>query len=523
MTRRRCRLAPMRRLLLVLAVVAVCVPVGLAASASPPAGFAYGVTAGEITSTSAVLWTRSPTSGPLGFEVSSVPSGARFVGQAVPARAADDLTVRIVIRSLRPSTRYTYRFTQGSIRSQTGIFKTAPAPTANATVRFAFSGDADATPGPNGKPGFNNFETYGQMAREKNDFNINLGDAIYSDSEIPGSPPALTVPAKWAKYKLGLALPNLRTFRSATGVYSQWDDHEFSNDFSKAELGDAIYKAGVKAFTDYAPVTYSPQNGLYRTFRWGKNVELFFLDERSFRSAKASAGGVCDNGGGPDLAPTAPAAVRAAFAALIPSLTQPAPAACLAAINDPSRTFLGARQHAMFVKAIHASTATFKVVVNETPIQQFYQLPFDRWEGYAAERTQLLNDLAGVKNVVFLTTDTHANLIGEVRKQTLEAGGPVGTGIWEVVTGPVATNSYAKEIDAALGGKPGFGDLVTSLFLKPQPPLGIGMRCAATDVFSYAEVKANATTLTVTPKTSTGAPVFEKTGARCAPLVLRAQ
>ena len=69
-----------------------------------------------------------------------------------------------------------------------GTFKTAPAPTANAPIRFAFSGDADATPGPNGKPGFNNFETYGQMAREKNDFNINLGDTIYENaSNVAGN------------------------------------------------------------------------------------------------------------------------------------------------------------------------------------------------------------------------------------------------------------------------------------------------------------------------------------------------
>jgi alkaline phosphatase D len=511
----------MRRLLLALAVVAVSVPFGLAASASPSGGFAYGVAAGEITSTSAVLWTRAPTAGPVAVTLYLDGHNVKRTFRSA-ARPADDLTVRVRVGGLRPTSRYVYRFEQAGQTSALGALLTSPKPTTNATVRFAFSGDADATPGSNAKPGFNNFETYGRMAREKNDFNINLGDTIYSDSEIAGSPPALTVPAKWAKYKLGLALPNLRKLRASTGLYSQWDDHEFVNDFSKAEMGDAIYEAGVKAFTDYAPVTYTPQNGLYRTFRWGRNVELFFLDERSFRSAKASAGGVCDNGGAPDLAPTAPAAVRAAFAALIPSLAQPAPAACLAAINDPSRTFLGARQHAMFVKAIRASTATFKVVVNETPIQQFYQLPFDRWEGYAAERAKLLNDLAGVKNVVFLTTDTHANLIGEVRKQTLEAGGPIGTGFWEVVTGPVATNTYAKEIDSALGGKPGFGDLVTSLFLKPPPPLGIGMRCAATDVFSYSEVKVTASTLTVTPKTSAGAPVFEKTGARCAPLVLRA-
>ena len=48
---------------------------------------------------------------------------------------------------------------------------------------------------------------------------------------------------------------------------------------------------------------------------------------------------------------------------------------------------LGARQYAAFTKAIRASTATWKVVVNEVPIQQFYALPYDRWEGYAPSAT----------------------------------------------------------------------------------------------------------------------------------------
>lgn len=178
-------------------------------------------------------------------------------------------------------------------------------------------------------------------------------------------------------------------------------------------------------------------------------------------------------------------------------------------------------QEKAFLAAIRASDATFKVVVNEVPIQQFYQLPYDRWEGYAAARTRLLEGLAGVKNVVFLTTDTHANMFGEIRLQTLE-GPPIGTGIWEAVTGPVATNTYAKEIDAVIGSK-GTGDFITSLFLKPAPPGGIGMPCAATDVFSYSEVVVTAKKLTVAPKTSAGAPVKEKTGAVCAPLVIAAR
>ena len=95
---------------------------------------------------------------------------------------------------------------------------------------------------------------------------------------------------------------------------------------------------------------------------------------------------------------------------------------------------LGARQYAAFTKAIKASTATWKVVVNEVPIQQYYALPYDRWEGYAAEREKLLVFLkANVRNVVFLTTDTHANLVNEVRSRTLGAT-PERYGIWEVAS-----------------------------------------------------------------------------------------
>ena len=65
----------------------------------------------------------------------------------------------------------------------------------------------------------------------------------------------------------------------------------------------AIYRAGVKAFLDYTPASYSARTGDYRTFRWGKNVELFILDDRSFRSAKATS--AC----GGDIAQTTPAEI----------------------------------------------------------------------------------------------------------------------------------------------------------------------------------------------------------------------
>ena len=456
---------PRRAVLACAAALAGGLTAAVALAAPSPPGFAYGVAAGEMTSTSAKLWTRAPKAGPVALVVTGAGSTRRF---GLTASRGADLTVQRTVRGLRPGTTYRYRFAQGGVTSVTGRFETAPAATSTAAVRFAISGDADATPGANGKPAFNGFETYGAMARAGNDFNVNFGDTVYSDSEVGGSPVARTVRQKWAKYRLGLALEPLRRLRASAGVYSGWDDHEFVNDYSRAEHGVAIYRAGVKAFLDYTPASYSARTGDYRSFRWGKNVELFFLDGRSFRSAKATA--AC----GADIAPTAPVAVRQAFATLSPALAKPVPQSCLDAIASPRRTLLGAAQLAAFTRAIRASTATFKVVVNPEPMLQLFALPYDRWEGYAAERTRVIDVLRSVRNVVLLTTDMHAHVIGEIRTDTFAPGGPDGTGIWEVVTGPVATNTYAKEIDSFLGA-PGFGAVVTGAFFKPAPPRGLGL------------------------------------------------
>jgi alkaline phosphatase D len=485
--------------------------------------FSLGVAAGEITPNGALLWGHA-TPGAVRLDVGRDPRFRRVVLRR-PARAdaRRDGTVRVKVVNLRPGRVYYYRFMRGHSASATGRFSTAPQPARSVTVRFAVSGDADATAASGStRPFFNRFEVYSRMAAERNAFNINLGDTIYSDSDVPGSPPARTVGEKRAHYRLNLSLPALQRFRSASGVYNHWDDHEFLNDFSRAEDGEALYRAGVQAFTDYMPATYSDAGGLYRTFRWGRNLELFFLDERSFRSAKASAGGTCNDArGSPDLAPTAPAGVRAAFAALIPPLAQPAPPACLERIRDPSRTMLGSAQYERFTTTIARSNATFKVIVNEVPIQQFYALPYDRWEGYAAERQKLIQFLHdNVANAVFLTTDTHANFVNDVRFQTLEPGGPIDSGITEVVTGPVATFTFAKEIDRTLGTS-GAGILISGLFFKPAPPRGVGMSCVSPDVYSYAEVSVTESTLTVTPKDAAGRIVTDITGQPCTPVVIK--
>jgi len=183
----------MRRLV---AAATLVLAVTSADAASPD--FRYGIAAGEITSTSAVLWTRAPRPGAVLLTVSTstaVPAG-RF---AAKATSGNDRTVQRVVRRLKAGTSYRYFFTQGKAKSAVDSFTTAPAASVSASVRFAISGDADATPATNGKPAFNRYEVYQRMSAEANHFNINLGDTIYSDSEVWLARQSRTVSAKWEK------------------------------------------------------------------------------------------------------------------------------------------------------------------------------------------------------------------------------------------------------------------------------------------------------------------------------------
>ncbi len=191
---------------------------------------------------------------------------------------------------------------------------------------------------------------------------------------------------------------------------------------------------------------------------------------------------------------------------MTPSLAQPVSQACLDRINSPDRTFLGKRQLAAFKRAVKRSTARFKVVMNEMPIQQYYILPYDRWEGFAAERADLLRYLQqNVKNVIFLTTDVHATMINDARFKTLESGGPENSGITDMTVGPVATANFGKEIDGTTGQANSY-QLVDSAFLTPPAPGGVGMHCSVLDQFSYGQVKVTSKQLTITPKDIDGTP-----------------
>jgi phosphodiesterase/alkaline phosphatase D-like protein len=239
---------------------------------------------------------------------------------------------------------------------------------------------------------------------------------------------------------------------------------------------------------------------MYRDFSWGSAVDIIVLDQRSFRSAAVA--GACTAGANPDpvpglARPETPQEFRAlrAVVGLPPEL----PPGCLEALDDPSRTMLGDEQLDYFKDWLRSSDATWKVVVNEVAMQALLAQPYDSWEGYAAERRQILEFIRdeGIDNVVFLTTDAHANIFGPVRLDPFAEPDAIA---YEAIAGPIATDTLQGDAGNAAGES-------AAGILKPFLEGVVRVDCAELDSYAYAlvEVDAEAGTMTITAKDAAGA------------------
>lgn len=385
---------------------------------------------------------------------------------------------------------YYYKWRHGSASSETGTFKTAPIQSSSISsasqphVDFTWTGDSDPSK-INGVPVFGNWKALESAAAEVGlDFFIYLGDTIYSDFRAGGQlPDAQTLDEYRSLYKDARAMDSLHNLLKATSTYPLWDDHEVRDDWDGETVDPVFHEIGRKAFNEYMPIRESnlkipksecisqPQ---FRVSHWGEDVDLIFLDTRPCRSA--SVEDICQN----DLVPTLPATLRVAFG--FPA--QP-PAGCITAINDPSRTILGTTQKSLFKEALLESTAKFKFVITSVAIQQLYALPYDSWEGYGAERSEILNFIKAneINNVIFLTTDLHQNRMNEVFIDRFANPSPVA---YEFMTGPIGTVTFQNIILRQLGpqGVAAYQALLNIL----------GIDCRHLDVFSYGSVNVNPAT-----------------------------
>ncbi len=465
------------------------------ASTGATAEFNEGVAAGDVTTTSAILWTRARGGDTVIADISRDETFAQIDQSIATETSADtDYTVKTKVEGLSPDTRYSYRFRAGDATSDTGRFATPPDPSASRLIRFVFAGDADGSKHSDGTPIYNNFEPLDAATNEQPDFSLFFGDTIYGDKP----PPATTLADYRAKYKQNRSYDAMRTFLATAATYNTWDDHEVTDNFAGTTVDRDLFDAGRQAFQEYWPIdTAADASKMYREIRWGKDVDLILLDERSFRDAEADS--ACTSGSSADplpgvLEPGVPDNVRniRTFVGLPADL----PDGCLSTLDDPSRTMLGDAQKQFLKDRLKSSDATWKVIVNEVPIQQLLALPYDRWEGYAAERREVLEYIRdnNIKNVVFLTTDFHANILGPVGISDFDGAPPVA---YEAVVGPVATSPLGQDIQDVIGsgGKTAFNALLTGL---------VKVDCAEIDTYSYSVVDVDpaAATMTIANKDS---------------------
>jgi alkaline phosphatase D len=499
-----------------------------------PPRFTHGVASGDVTPWRAILWTRVDRAATLKVEVwnSGASGGKKVFHDVVRAKAQNDFTVKIDAKGLRPGTAYRYRFRSacdqddgggelehaayrqgdddddmgrchGSAASPVGKFETAPHPNVAVDARFAYTADSDGTRAAR-PPTFKAFEVLDRIREEMPDFWSYLGDTIYSDSRLRASP-ATTLDEYRDAYKENRSYPALSNLLKATSTYAQWDDHEVYDDFDGQTVDAARYAAGREAFLEYMPIREAnlledPSCAgppLYREFRWGREIQLIIPDERSCRSASVESACPTPAGhplGPTDPAPRAPQPVRSAF------FLPPPPQACLDALADPHRTMLGAVQKEALKDALLNSTAKFKLVLNEVPIQQFWAVPYDRWEGYEAERREIIDFIRdrNIPGVLFLTTDFHATLVNQV---FIDRNDDPQAVFDEAVTGPIATDTRQQQILMRFGA-PGLSGFNTLMNLA-------GMDCRQLDQFSYGSVNAALAqpTPTIAFRDDSGAPI----------------
>ena len=200
-----------------------------------------GVAAGDASSQDAILWTRAvdtnaPATVALTAQVATNLAFGSFLSFAISTDTTKDYTAKVAATGLSASTKYFYRFTDGTNYSIVGTFKTAPNTNAAVPVSFAFSGDCDGLIRP--------YALASQVPAKNLDFFMFDGDTEYETSASIGSP-AVTSTATATKAQLFADFTRkyyqqflpvnpggqncLQPFFAGQGNYTAYDNHELGN------------------------------------------------------------------------------------------------------------------------------------------------------------------------------------------------------------------------------------------------------------------------------------------------------
>lgn len=234
----------------------------------------------------------------------------------------DDYIHQFELADLTPHTKYQVRVevdTNSGKKGQVveGSFQTAPRSDQSERVVFTVS-TGQAYPDQDAPGG--GFKIYPVMLQLNPSFFVHTGDILYYDKL------AKTMElARWHWQRM-YSLPTNVEFHRQVASYFIKDDHDTLMDdcwpdMKTQYMGDFTFEQGLAIFREQVPMG----ERTYRTFRWGKDLQIWLVEGRDFRS--------------PNTMP-----------------------------DGPGKTIWGKEQKAWFKRTVQESDATFRILISPTPM-----------------------------------------------------------------------------------------------------------------------------------------------------------
>src|SRR5919202_2876403 len=440
----------------------------------------YGVASGDITGGSTIVWSRTDRPARMIVEYDTTESfrnPKRLISREVSD--ASDYTARVNLSYLPPGQQIFYRvkfqdLAYSTIYSApvTGTFRTPPAKKRD--IFFAWSGDT-AGQGWGINPEWGGMRIYETMRQLNPDFFIHSGDTIYADNPIlpevkldDGSiwknittPEKSKVAETLAEFRgnqsYNLLDANVRRFNAQVPLLVQWDDHEvrnkwypgqaIANDDRYTEKNiDVLARRAKQAFLEYQPILYNPRDPkqIYRSFNYGPSLDIFMLDERTYRGQNS------------------------------PNRQT---------VQSPETAFLASDQIRWLKEKLQKSRATWKVIASDMPIGLIVADGITNFEnaangdgpplGREFEVADLLSFIKrkNIRNVVWLTADIHyaaAHYYAPSKAQFTNF-----KPFWEFVAGPLNAGTFGPaKLDNTFGPQVKFSSIPDDLKQNRPPTEG---------------------------------------------------